>query len=135
MDNFEALLSGAHRVDEHFRTAPFEQNIPVIMGLLGLWYNNFFEAQSHAILPYDQYLLHFPAISSRVIWSRQACDRRASGGLCHRPIIWDSLAPTGSTFLPTIHQDQLIPAIFWPRQANPWVSTTILLKLLLKPKP
>ncbi len=61
MDNFEELLTGAHRVDEHFRTAPLEQNIPVIMGLLGIWYNNFFGAQSHAILPYDQYLMHFPA--------------------------------------------------------------------------
>ena len=61
MDHFEALLAGAHAVDEHFRTAPFEQNIPVIMGLLGIWYNNFFGAQSHAILPYDQYLMHFPS--------------------------------------------------------------------------
>ncbi len=61
MDNFEALLAGAHRVDEHFRSAPFEENIPVVMGLLGLWYNNFFDAQSHAILPYDQYLMHFSA--------------------------------------------------------------------------
>ena len=61
MDNFEALLDGAHAVDEHFRTAPFEKNLPVIMGLLGIWYNNFFGAQSHAILPYDQYLMHFPS--------------------------------------------------------------------------
>jgi glucose-6-phosphate isomerase len=61
MDNFEALLAGAHRVDEHFRTVPFEENIAVIMGLLGIWYNNFFGAQSHAILPYDQYLMHFSA--------------------------------------------------------------------------
>ena len=61
MDHFEELLGGAHKMDEHFRTTPFEQNIPVIMGLLGIWYNNFFEAQSHAILPYDQYLMYFPA--------------------------------------------------------------------------
>ncbi len=59
MDNFEALLGGAHAVDEHFRTTPFEKNLPVIMGLLGIWYNNFFGAQSQAILPYDQYLMHF----------------------------------------------------------------------------
>ena len=52
MDRFEEFLAGAHLVDEHFRTTPFKQNIPVIMGLLGLWYNNFFGAQSHAILPY-----------------------------------------------------------------------------------
>ena len=56
MDNFEQLLAGAHKVDEHFRTAPFERNIPVIMGLLGIWHNNFFGAQTQAILPYDQYL-------------------------------------------------------------------------------
>ena len=56
MDNFEQLLAGAHKVDEHFRTAPFERNIPVIMGMLGIWHNNFFGAQTQAILPYDQYL-------------------------------------------------------------------------------
>jgi len=56
MDHFEALLSGAHQVDEHFRTEPLERNIPVVMGLLGIWYNNFFNAQTQAVLPYDQYL-------------------------------------------------------------------------------
>lgn len=56
MDNFEALLAGAHKADQHFRTTPFGQNIPVIMGLLGIWYNNFFNAQTHAVLPYDQYM-------------------------------------------------------------------------------
>jgi len=61
MDRFEELLSGAHKADQHFRNTPFERNIPVIMGLLGVWYNNFFGAQSHAILPYDQYLNYFPA--------------------------------------------------------------------------
>src|SRR5512143_1435249 len=59
MDRFEELLAGAHEVDQYFRATPFEQNIPVIMGLLGIWYNNFFDSQSHAILPYDQYLVHF----------------------------------------------------------------------------
>jgi len=56
MDRFEELLAGAHRADEHFRSEPFERNIPVIMGLLGIWYGNFFNAQTQAILPYDQYL-------------------------------------------------------------------------------
>ncbi len=56
MENFELLLTGAHKVDEHFRTEPLESNIPVLMGLLGIWYNNFFGAQTQAILPYDQYL-------------------------------------------------------------------------------
>src|SRR5690606_11699692 len=59
MDNFEAMLAGAHAVDEYFRSTPFEQNIPVIMALLGIWYNNFFGAETHAILPYDQYLDYF----------------------------------------------------------------------------
>ena len=61
MDRFEAMLDGAHRIDEHFRTAPFHRNIPVIMGLLGLWYDNFFAADAYAILPYDQYLEYLPA--------------------------------------------------------------------------
>ncbi|QSA96589.1 glucose-6-phosphate isomerase [Methylococcus sp. EFPC2] len=61
MDHFEELLAGAHQVDEHFRVEPFERNIPVVMALLGIWYNNFFDAQSQAILPYDQYLEHLPA--------------------------------------------------------------------------
>jgi len=59
MDNFEALLEGAFEVDEHFRNTPFDKNIPVIMGLLGIWYNNFYNAESHALLPYDQSLRYF----------------------------------------------------------------------------
>jgi glucose-6-phosphate isomerase len=61
MDNFEALLAGAREADEHFRSAPLVENVPVLMGLLGLWYANFFGAASHAILPYDQYLHRFAA--------------------------------------------------------------------------
>ncbi|MCA9143696.1 MAG: glucose-6-phosphate isomerase, partial [Planctomycetales bacterium] len=59
--HFRAMLDGFHQMDEHFRTAPFEQNLPVLMGLLSLWYNNFFDAQTIAILPYEQYLKRFPA--------------------------------------------------------------------------
>lgn len=61
MDRFEALLSGAHRADRHFRSAPLAENIPVIMGLLGIWYDNFFSADAYAILPYDQYLEYLTA--------------------------------------------------------------------------
>ena len=61
MDAFEELLQGAHDVDEHFRTAPLERNVPVVMALLGVWYQNFFGAETHAILPYDQYLHRFAA--------------------------------------------------------------------------
>lgn len=61
MENFERLLAGAHAMDEHFRTAPLEKNMPVILGMLGIWYGNFFGVGSYAILPYDQYMHSFPA--------------------------------------------------------------------------
>jgi glucose-6-phosphate isomerase len=61
MDNFERLLAGGHAMDEHFRNAPFESNMPVILGLLGVWYGNFFGAGSYAVLPYEQHLQHLPA--------------------------------------------------------------------------
>jgi glucose-6-phosphate isomerase len=60
-ENFRAMLAGFHAMDEHFRTAPFERNLPVLMGLLAIWYNNFFGAQTVAVLPYEQYLKRFPA--------------------------------------------------------------------------
>jgi glucose-6-phosphate isomerase len=60
-ENFRAMLEGFHEMDEHFRTAPFEKNLPVIMGLLGVWYGDFFDAQTAAVLPYEQYLKRFPA--------------------------------------------------------------------------
>jgi len=60
-ENFYSLLNGFHEMDEHFRTAPFECNLPVLMGLLGIWYNNFFRTQTVAVLPYEQYLKRFPA--------------------------------------------------------------------------
>ena len=72
MDRYEEMLEGAHRVDEHFRTTPFEQNIPVIMALLGIWYNNFFGAETHAILPYDQYWPASPTTFNRATWRATA---------------------------------------------------------------
>ncbi len=60
-DNFRALLAGFHEMDEHFRTAPFEKNLPVLMGLLAVWYGDFFDAQTVAVLPYEQYMKRFPA--------------------------------------------------------------------------
>ena len=60
-ENFRAMLDGFHQMDEHFRTTPFEQNLPVLMGLLAIWYNDFFGAQTVAVLPYEQYLKRFPA--------------------------------------------------------------------------
>ena len=117
MDHFEALLAGAHLVDEHFRTAPLEENVPVIMGLLGIWYNNFFDAQSHAILPYDQYLMHFPAYF-------QQGDMESNGkSVTHEgawvdyqtgPIIWGQPGTNGQhAFYQLIHQGtKLIPCDF-----------------------
>jgi glucose-6-phosphate isomerase len=117
MDRFEELLTGAHQVDRHFRSEPFEHNIPVIMGLLGVWYNNFFGAQSHAILPYDQYLVHFPAYF-------QQGDMESNGKSITRqgewvnystgPVIWGQPGTNGQhAFYQLIHQGtKLIPCDF-----------------------
>jgi glucose-6-phosphate isomerase len=117
MDRFEELLAGAHKADEHFRTAPFEKNIPVVMALLGIWYNDFFGAESHAILPYDQYLIHFPAYF-------QQGDMESNGkSVTHDgewvdyttgPIIWGQPGTNGQhAFYQLIHQGtRLIPCDF-----------------------
>ena len=116
-DNFEELLQGAHEADEHFKSSPFEENIPVIMGLLGIWYNNFFEAESHAILPYDQYLHRFAAYF-------QQGDMESNGKYVDRngqridyqtgPIIWGEPGTNGQhAFYQLIHQGtKLIPCDF-----------------------
>jgi glucose-6-phosphate isomerase len=124
MDRFEELLAGAHRVDQHFRTMPFERNIPVVMGLLGIWYNNFFGAQSHAILPYDQYLSRFPAYF-------QQGDMESNGKSVTKegqpveystgPIIWGEPGTNGQhAFYQLIHQGtKLIPCDFFaPAQSH-----------------
>ncbi|MHB8113275.1 MAG: glucose-6-phosphate isomerase [Bellilinea sp.] len=117
MEHFEELLAGAHQVDQHFRSTPFEKNIPVVMGLLGIWYNNFFGAQSQAILPYDQYLVHFPAYF-------QQGDMESNGKSVTRqgkwvdystgPVIWGQPGTNGQhAFYQLIHQGtQLIPCDF-----------------------
>ncbi len=117
MDNFEALLRGAYAADQHFRSAPFAQNIPVLMALLGVWYNNFFGAQSHAILPYEQYLEYFPAYF-------QQGDMESNGKGVSRtgealqystgPIIWGQPGTNGQhAFYQLIHQGtKLIPCDF-----------------------
>jgi len=117
MENFEKLLGGAFEVDEHFRTTPLERNIPVIMGLLGIWYNNFFGAQTHAILPYDQYLERFAAYL-------QQGDMESNGKSVTRlgepvdcstgPIIWGQPGTNGQhAFYQLIHQGtKLVPADF-----------------------
>ncbi len=117
MDNFEQLLQGAHEMDEHFRTAPMERNIPIIMAMLGIWYNNFFDADSHAIFPYDQYLYEFPAYfqqgdmeSNGKQTTRDGKRVRYSTG----PIIWGKPGTNGQhAFFQLVHQGtKLIPADF-----------------------
>ncbi|MFO7678899.1 MAG: glucose-6-phosphate isomerase [Chloroflexota bacterium] len=116
-DNFEKLLAGAHAVDENFRTAPFAENMPVIMALLGVWYNNFFGAESHAILPYDQYLMYFPMYfqqgdmesnGKRVTRQGEAVDYQTG------PVIWGQPGTNGQhAFYQLIHQGtKLIPSDF-----------------------
>jgi len=117
MDNFEALLTGAHRVDEHFRTTPFEENIPVVMGLLGLWYNNFWGAQSHVILPYDQYMEHFASYFQQgdMESNGKSVDKRGAWVDYETgPVIWGQPGTNGQhAFYQLIHQGtKLIPCDF-----------------------
>jgi glucose-6-phosphate isomerase len=115
--NFEQLLAGAHDMDKHFRTTKFERNIPVILALLGVWYNNFFNAQSHGILPYDQYMHRFAAYF-------QQGDMESNGKYVGRdgqpvdyqtgPVIWGEPGTNGQhAFYQLIHQGtKLIPCDF-----------------------
>jgi glucose-6-phosphate isomerase len=118
MQHFEQLLQGAHDVDEHFCTRPLPENIPVIMALLGVWYHNFFGAETHTILPYDQYLHRFPAYF-------QQGDMESNGKGTDRdgnkitdystgPVIWGEPGTNGQhAFYQLIHQGtHLIPADF-----------------------
>lgn len=117
MDNFEQLLAGAHAMDEHFRRTPLDRNMPVILGLLGIWYNNFFGAQSHAILPYDQCLHRFPAYF-------QQGDMESNGKRTDRDgnavdyatgaVVWGEPGTNGQhAFYQLIHQGtRLVPADF-----------------------
>ena len=117
MDNFEALLTGAHKVDEYFRTTPFEQNIPVIMALIGIWYNNFFGAQTQAILPYDQYLSRFSAYFQQGDMESNGKSVTVEGTKADSstgPILWGEPGTNGQhAFYQLIHQGtKLIPCDF-----------------------
>lgn len=117
MDNFEALLGGAYAADEHFRTAPLEQNIPVVMGLLGLWYNDFWDAQSQAILPYDQYLEHFASYFQQGDMESNGKSVTKAGDWVDYstgPVIWGQPGTNGQhAFYQLIHQGtKLIPCDF-----------------------
>ncbi len=117
MPRFEELLEGAHAMDRHFRTAPLEENMPVILGLLGIWYNNFFDAQSHAILPYDQYLHRFPAYFQQGDMESNGKSVTIDGrpvDYSTGPVIWGEPGTNGQhAFYQLIHQGtKLIPADF-----------------------
>lgn len=116
-ENFRAMLDGFHAMDQHFRTAPLEQNMPVLMGLLSIWYNDFFDAQTVAVLPYDQYLKRFPAYlqqltmesnGKRVTLEGQAVSYQTG------PIVWGEPGTNGQhSFYQLIHQGtKLIPCDF-----------------------
>ncbi|XP_057291046.1 glucose-6-phosphate isomerase-like isoform X2 [Hydractinia symbiolongicarpus] len=117
MDNFERMLDGAHFMDNHFKSAPMEQNLPVILGVLGVWYNNFFNSQTHAILPYDQYMNRFAAYF-------QQGDMESNGKSVSRdgefvkystgPVIWGEPGTNGQhAFYQLIHQGRkIIPCDF-----------------------
>ena len=122
MDHFESMLEGAHEMDKHFADTPLEQNIPVILAMLGIWYNNFYDAQSHAIMPYSQYLQRLPAYL-------QQLDMESNGKTIDKtgqrvdyltgPIIWGESGTNGQhAFFQLLHQgtkpvpaDFLIPAM------------------------
>ena len=118
MDHFEELLAGAYEVDEHFRTAPLRENIPVIMAALGVWYHNFFGAPSHAVLPYDQYLHRFPAYLQQA--DMESNGKRASRdgtiitGYTTGPIVWGEPGTNGQhAFFQLLHQGtHLVPCDF-----------------------
>lgn len=116
-ERFSELLAGAHAMDEHFLTAPLEENIPVIMALLGVWYNNFFNAGSHAIIPYDQYLHRFPAYLQQLDMESNGKRVDCSGrtvGYATGPVIWGEPGTNSQhAFFQLLHQGPgFIPADF-----------------------
>jgi glucose-6-phosphate isomerase len=116
-DNFRKLLAGFHEMDEHFRTTPFEKNLPVLMGLLSVWYNDFFGAQTVAVLPYDQYLKRFPAYLQQLTMESNGKHVTLSGEHVSYetgPIFWGEPGTNGQhSFYQLIHQGtKLIPCDF-----------------------
>jgi glucose-6-phosphate isomerase len=116
-ENFEAMLNGFHQMDEHFRTAPFAANLPVLMGLLSLWYNDFFGAQTVAVLPYEQYLKRFPAYLQQLTMESNGKHVTLTGKEVSRdsgPIYWGEPGTNGQhSFYQLIHQGtRLIPCDF-----------------------
>lgn len=116
-DNFEQLLAGGHEMDEHFRTTPLEKNLPAILALIGIWYNNFFDAQTLAILPYDQYLHRFAAYFQQGDMESNGKSIRRDGKPCDYstgPIVWGEPGTNGQhAFYQLIHQGtKIVPCDF-----------------------
>ncbi len=116
-ENFYDLLDGFHRMDEHFRTAPFERNLPVLMGLLGIWYNDFFDAETVAVLPYEQYLKRFPAYLQQLTMESNGKHVMLDGNEVDYqtgPIYWGEPGTNGQhSFYQLLHQGtKLIPCDF-----------------------
>ncbi|HUK40141.1 MAG TPA: glucose-6-phosphate isomerase [Candidatus Acidoferrales bacterium] len=116
-DNFRAMLDGFHQMDEHFRTAPFERNLPVLMGLLAIWYNDFFGAETVAVLPYEQYLKRFPAYLQQLTMESNGKHVTLNGAKVSYntgPIYWGEPGTNGQhSFYQLIHQGtRLIPCDF-----------------------
>jgi len=116
-ENYRALLAGFHEMDEHFRTAPFEKNLPMLMGLLSIWYNDFFDAQTVAVLPYDQYLKRFPAYLQQLTMESNGKHVTLDGRVVDYqtgPIFWGEPGTNGQhSFYQLIHQGtKLIPCDF-----------------------
>jgi glucose-6-phosphate isomerase len=116
-DNFRAMLSGFHQMDEHFRTAPFEKNLPVLIGLLTVWYTDFFDAQTQAVLPYEQYLKRFPAYLQQLTMESNGKHVTLDGKRVETetgPVYWGEPGTNGQqSFYQLIHQGtRLIPCDF-----------------------
>jgi glucose-6-phosphate isomerase len=116
-DRFQELLDGFHAMDEHFRTAPFERNLPVLLGLIGVWYDDFFDAGSLAVLPYSQYLARFPAYLQQLDMESNGKSVTLTGepvGTNTGPVVWGEPGTNGQhAFYQLIHQGtQLIPCDF-----------------------
>src|SRR6201996_7857292 len=116
-ENFRKLLAGFHSIDEHFRTAPFEKNLPVLMGLLTVWYTDFFDAQTVAVLPYEQYLKRFPAYLQQLTMESNGKHVTLDGkhvSYATGPVYWGEPGTNGQhSFYQLIHQGtRLIPCDF-----------------------
>ncbi len=116
-ENFRAMLAGFHEMDEHFRTAPFERNLPVLMGLLTVWYTDFFVAETMAVLPYEQYLKRFPAYLQQLTMESNGKSVTLDGSAVAYetgPIYWGEPGTNGQhSFYQLIHQGtRLIPCDF-----------------------